>query len=370
MEFPHNGIVNLLDLHPTHNLGESTGVDLMLFELLDEAAMERLHKVRLGYGSSQGEPELRGLIAKMLGMGDDDVLVTHGGSAAFVLLALCVMEPGDHTIVTSPNFPPTLDTLTAFGTNCSRIELTFDAGYALDPDRMKQAIRADTELVHLTSPANPSGTEVPPETVAAIADDLASRAPGAVLVVDESYRQARHGTRPERPSYAGSAPNMVVTGSLSKCHGAPGLRTGWIATSDRELLEAVKRAKLNVLVSNSVVDEFLAVEVLRRSDEILSHRAEVLEAGRLTVGDWVAANEDGVEWIEPVAGALCTIRLKPHIDADAFRDELRANDAMVGDGAWFSTEPGVFRIGFGYLPLEQLPAALDAVGNSLRAARQ
>ena len=38
MKFPHNDIIDLLDVHPTYNLGESTSVDLMLFELLDDAA--------------------------------------------------------------------------------------------------------------------------------------------------------------------------------------------------------------------------------------------------------------------------------------------------------------------------------------------
>jgi len=305
----------------------------------------------------------------MLGIEADGVVVTHGGSAAFVLLALSLLDPDDHVIVTSPNFPPTLATLSAFNTDRTVIDLTFDTGYLLDADRVIRAIRTDTRMVHLTSPVNPSGTEIPPETLVGIAEDLGSRAPGAVLVIDESYRQARHGARPERPSYAGSAANIVVIGSLSKCHGAPGLRTGWLATNDRELLEVVKTAQVNVLISNSVINEFMAIEVLRRSDEILELRAEVLEQGRLTVSEWVAANEHDVEWIEPTAGGFCAIRLKSDIDADAFRNALRANDVMLGDGLWFSAEPGVFRLGFGHPPLEQLPAALDALQNSLNSAR-
>jgi aspartate/methionine/tyrosine aminotransferase len=365
VEFTRSGIAALLDFHPTHNLGESTGVDLTVADFLDEAAVDRLRQVRLGYGSSQGDVELRRLLAAMLGVGDDEVLVTSGGSASFAILALVQLEPGGHVVVTAPNFPPTLDILEALGTDRQVVELGFDDGYVVDADRVNASIRPTTRLVHLTTPANPSGTAIERATVAGIADHLASVAPSAVLVVDESYRQARHGDRPEEPSFAGFRSNIAVTGSLSKCHGAPGLRTGWIATPDEELMTRATTARLAVFISSSVVDEFLAIEILRRSAQLLAERAVILERGRQMVEAWVAENEHRVEWIEPAAGALCTIRVRPHIDLELFRERLLVNDAMVGDGDWFSSEPGVFRIGFGYLPIEQLPAALEAVGTSL-----
>ena len=369
MQFTRSGISDLLDFHPTHNLGESTGVDLILDELLDESALGRFRQLRLGYGSSQGDIELRRMLGDLLGVESDDVVVTAGGSASFALLALTLLEPGAHAVVTSPNFPPTLDTIKALGSDRHVVELFFDDGYEVDPARIVDAIRPSTRLVHLTTPANPSGTTVTSSTIAVIADHLRSVAPTGVVVVDESYRQARHGEQAEVPSLAGFRANIAVTGSLSKCHGAPGLRTGWIATPDRDLVARTTTARLNVFISNSVVDEFLAIEVLRRSDELLAHRAVVLERGCQIVAEWISSNARDVEWIEPAAGALCTIRVKSHIDTDLFRSQLRANDAMVGDGDWFSAEPGVFRIGFGYLPLHQLPAALAAVSTSLDESR-
>ena len=366
MEFTRSGITALLDFHPTHNLGESTGVDLTIDEFLDPEAVKRLRRVRLGYGSSQGDRELRGLLAAALGVGADEVLVTAGGSASFAILALTQLEPGDHVIVTAPNFPPTLDILKALGSDRHVVSLSFDGGYVVEPAEIIGAIRPTTRLVHLTSPANPSGVSIDRDTIAHVADHLRSVAPSAVLVMDESYRQARHADRTLESSFAGFRPNIVATGSLSKCHGAPGLRTGWIATPDRELLARATTARMSVFISNSVVDEFLAIEILRRGDELLAQRAAILEQGRRLVGDWVAQNEAYVEWIEPSAGALCTVRLASTVDADQFRERVVANDAMVGDGDWFSTEPGVFRIGFGYLPLADLPAALEAVGTSLR----
>jgi aspartate/methionine/tyrosine aminotransferase len=369
MQFTRSGIAALLDFHPTHNLGESTGVDLVLDEFLDDEGLQRLRGLRLGYGSSQGDAELRSLLGKMLGVDPEDVIVTSGGSASFAVLALTLLDPGAHAIVTSPNFPPTLDAILALGADRDVIDLRFDEGYEVDPGRVIDSIRPDTTLVHLTTPANPSGTAIPHETVTTIADNLASVAPAGLVVVDESYRQARHGDRPEAPSFSDSRPNVAVTGSLSKCHGAPGLRTGWIVVSERELRDRLITARLNVFISNSVVDEFLAIEVLRRSDELLAHRARVLEKGRRLVAEWVATHEDEIDWIEPAAGALCTIRTKPQIDIDRFRAALTSNDAMLGDGEWFHTEPGVFRVGFGYLPIEKLPAALAAVGDALEAAR-
>src|SRR5262249_28328444 len=135
--------------------------------------------------------------------------------------------------------------------------------------------------------------------------------PAAHLLVDETYREAAYGEAPIAPSAIALGPKVVSVASLSKCHGAPGLRLGWAITRDPELRRQLVTAKFNTVVSCSAVDEALALKVLERRDRIIAERRVRLAEGLRRTADWVRANADLVEWVRPDAGALCCVRLKP-----------------------------------------------------------
>ena len=81
-----------------------------------------------------------------------------------------------------------------------------------------------------------------------------------------------------------------------------------------------------------------------------------------------------VEWVRPDAGALCCVRLRhdafPDQAVGAFYAVLEAHDLQVADGTWFGEEKRVFRLGFGYLPLNDFPVALEALSQALSAASE
>ena len=77
--FPENDIISLVGAPPRYDLGESTGPDLSLADLLDTDALGELP---LGYGTAAGGPELRAAIADAHGTVPDDVVVTAGGMHA------------------------------------------------------------------------------------------------------------------------------------------------------------------------------------------------------------------------------------------------------------------------------------------------
>src|SRR5215469_13544878 len=70
--FPENEIISLIGAPPQYDLGESTGPDLRLADLLDA---DKLDDLLLGYGTAAGEPELRAAIAAAHGAAPDDVVV-------------------------------------------------------------------------------------------------------------------------------------------------------------------------------------------------------------------------------------------------------------------------------------------------------
>jgi aspartate/methionine/tyrosine aminotransferase len=370
--FRKNEIIALLDQRPEHNLGESTSQDLALGEIIDGDVLERLKSLRLGYGSSQGEPELRAHIAANLGVSPDEVIVTVGGSSALFATTFVLCKPGDEAVVTSPNFPPTIEVIRAVGAELRPVRLEFDNGYRVAREAFAEALSADTKLVSFATPQNPSGVAFSRQDCEAVLALMGEICPDAYLVIDETYRESVYGEAEVPPSLANLSPRVITIASMSKCHGAPGLRIGWMSCREPALAEQLVLAKLNTVITCSVVDECLALEVLRRADTVLGERRHLLGEAIVKVEHWVERHSHLIEWVRPDGGALCCVRLRPErFDAagvETFHRELGRNSVLVAQGSWFGEEARIFRLGFGYPPPGKLQGALDAVGRALDAA--
>jgi len=371
--FVRNEIISLVGGAPRHDLAESVGPDLRLAELL---AFERneLSDLALAYGTAAGAAALRTEIAALHGVASDDVVVTVGGIHALFLIASILCGRGEDAIIVTPMFPPARDVLISAGANLKMLPLRFDEGYRLDPSRMTALLSPATRLVSLASPQNPSGVAVPSATLSQLLAAMAVRCPDAFLLVDETYRHAVYGDATPAASAALLDARVIVTGSLSKCHGAPGLRVGWAITRNRPLREQLILGKFNTVIANSTIDEALALAVLRQSDRIIGTRRQHLAAGRARMAAWVERNAALLEWVAPDAGALCCVRLRgDRFDEAAvarFYATLARRDARVGNGSWFGEEPRAFRVGFGLLSIPELETALAVVEGALREAQR
>lgn len=150
------------------------------------------------------------------------------------------------------------------------------------------------------------------EAVAAQGSGLTAgdEAAGAVLLVDETYRDLTHAGQLAMAATLSS--RAVSVGSMSKAYGLPGLRIGWAVTGDPALRE---------------VRERLAV-----------------------VQDWL--DTQGIfEWIPPRGGVVGLVRFRPDVAVDtaAFYHRLLADHGTyVGPGRWFEVSDRYFRLGYGW----------------------
>ena len=371
--FPRNEIISLLDVNRRYNLAESTAQDLTFSEVLALAGGEAaLGKLPMGYGSSAGLPRLRAVVAGLTGVRPDEVVTTQGTALGLFLLALEACRPGDEAVIATPCFPPARDTLLGAGVTLRECRLSFDRGYRLTADLIAPLLSDRTRLVSIASPQNPSGVRTPLAEIEAILELMRRKAPGARLFVDETYRDATYGDAPPPPSAASLDAAIITGGSVSKAHGAPGLRVGWLTVRDAELRERLATAKMNVVVSGSPLDETLAAAVLENRETILGARRALLAAGVSAVAAWVERQGGLVDWVRPDGGALCCLRLNPAaFDAAGvarFWAALPEAGLQIGDGGWFGETSDVLRLGFGYLPIAVLPAALEALSGALEKA--
>jgi aspartate/methionine/tyrosine aminotransferase len=369
--FPANDIVSLVGAPPRHDLAESFGPSLPAAELLRGAAgaLDGPGGLTLGYGSAPGDAALREAIAAAHDVDPEHVVVTVGGMHALFLLAFTLCTPGEEAVVAQPVFPLARHALLGVGATVRPLPLQFDAGYQPDLDALRALLTPKTRLVSLASPQNPSGVAWSADTLRAVAELVRLHAPEAWLLVDETYREATYGDAPVARSAAHLGPRVVSVASLSKCHGAPGLRIGWAITRDAALREALVTAKFNTVISCSPLDEALALQLLRQP---LAARRAALGANLAVTADWAQRETSRIEWIRPDAGALCCVRLRAGVfDDDAvarFHAALPRHGVRVGRGPWFGESERVFRLGFGLQSPAGLREALQALSAALDEA--
>jgi len=377
--FPESDIISLVGAAPRYDLSESLGPDLRLAELLGPSDLSGVPSdlasvvgdLPLSYATAEGNPKLRETIARLHGVGADDVVVTVGAMHALFLIAFIVCDRGSEAVAISPLFPPARNVLEAVGAKVRVLSLSFDRFYRPDLAELRGLLSPQTRLMSLASPQNPSGVAIAPNDLRKLLGMMGEICPDAYLLVDETYRAAAFGNDDAvGPSAVALSSKVISTASLSKCHGAPGLRLGWAITRDPALRKQLVLGKFNTVISCSPVDEALALKVFGNSDRFIGERRKLRTEGLAITADWVRENSGFVDWVRPDAGAFCCVRLKPQMFDDAavsrFYGTLASQGVRVANGAWFGDEERVFRLGFGLLAMSELRVALQLVANALR----
>lgn len=117
-----------------------------------------------------------------------------------------------------------------------------------------------------------------------------------MLLVDETYGDITYDTR--LPIAASLGDHVLSVASMSKSYGIPGIRIGWVITKNRELQKTFLAAKEQISISGSVIDEWIAEQVLTRREEVLEVTIKEMEVRRAIVEAWVQ-QEELVEWVKP-----------------------------------------------------------------------
>jgi len=367
-QFPASPITALIDEKPRYNLGESMALDLTVAGLLGPDGLAALAGVCLRYGTSAGDPALRARVAARHGIPDDHVLITAGAASALFLAGLLCGGDGE-VLVGRPCYPPVLAALQGTGANVVTARSRFEDGYRVDLGAFGDKLSARTRLVMFASPQNPSGVALTEAEVEQMLAAMSRSCPGALLLIDETFREAVYGAAPPAASFAGRSPRLLTCASLSKAYGAPGLRIGWLTTSDPGLYEQLRRARFNSSLSCGALDEFLAARLLSRADEVLAGRGVFMAQARGIVERWVAGHAGRLRWVPPDAGAMCCVQLDPDVfgprDIDRFHADLASQRTQVAPGPWFGEDARVFRLGFAYEPAGRLEKGLDVISGAL-----
>ncbi|BBE32643.1 pyridoxal phosphate-dependent aminotransferase [Sphingosinicella microcystinivorans] len=343
-----------------YNLSESSITDQTLSSL-----GLSVPDLTLLYGEHRGGERLRTLIAADApSLKPDDVLVCGGAATALFIIATALLGPGDHLVVIRPNYATNLETPRAIGCAISLIDLKFEDGFRIDIGRIAAAITPRTKIISVTCPHNPTGTMLSEAELRQLVD--LARENGCKLLVDETYRELSYGGM--LPLAASLGVHVISVSSLSKAFGVPGIRIGWLITTDPALQELFLAAKEQISICGSVVDEWIAEQVLSRRAALLTPTLDEMRARLDLVSDWMAG-EPLLEWVKPSGGVVCFPRMRdvPHSGTDGFYKRLlEAHGTYVGPGHWFEMPDTHFRLGYGWTTRPELEAGLNGISKALR----
>ena len=330
------------------NLSDSGVHPLALKEILETGEPESLLDQRLIYTQSNGTPELRDRIAALYeGASRENLEVTNGGAEANYVTACTLVRPGDEVILQMPNYMQLWGVFRALGAKVRSWELSPDLDHDTwhaDLDQLERMVGPETRLIAICNPNNPSGAVLGSTELDRIAR-IAERN-DAWTMVDEIYQGAElDGST--TPSMWGRHDKVVVTNSLSKAYGLPGLRLGWILGPEDMVEECWGRHDYTTIGPGAISDHLasLVLEPTRRT-KVLERTTRMLTRNLEIAMQWVAG-QDQLRTITPRAGAFLMLKYDHAIDSLEFAERLRTEYGMLlVPGAHFEME-GWLRIGFG-----------------------
>jgi aspartate/methionine/tyrosine aminotransferase len=325
---------------------------------LEPGAAERLNRLWLGYTETAGAPALRAEIARgYTSLQPEDVLVCAGAEEAVYLFMLAVIQPGQHVVVQRPCYQSHFEVARSLGATVSGWWGREENGWALDLDELARLVRPETRAIVINSPHNPTGYLMPAETLRAIYAFAAER--GIWLVMDEVYRESEYDPALRLPAAADLGEKAVSLGAVSKSHGLAGLRIGWLAARDRDLLARVAALKDYTSICSSAPSEFLAELALRHREQVVGRNVAIIRRNLDLLDGFFARQAGRFAWARPGAGPVAFPRLLGE-DVEVFCDRLvRQAGVLLLPGTVFDDPGNHFRLGFGRANLPEALAALE-----------
>ena len=329
-----------------------------LLALADEEGLRMWEQLDLGYTEPAGHPLLREEIAALYEtVPPEGVLVFSGAEEAIFALANVVAgeRPGGRAAVVWPAYQSLHEVARSAGAAVDLLELGHEDGWALDPSALDGLVGPSTRLVVLNFPHNPTGAQ-PDEEAFRRAVGVA-RGAGATLLSDEVYRLLEHDPADRLPAAADLYDGAVSLGVMSKSFGMAGLRIGWLATRDLDLLRRVAAFKDYTTICNSAPSEVLALIALRAKEEVLGRNLGIVLDNLPHADAFFEKWRGTFEWARPRVGCIGFPRLMADVPVERFADELVEEEGvMVLPGVVYGHPGNHFRLGFGR---RNFPEALE-----------
>jgi aspartate/methionine/tyrosine aminotransferase len=348
-----------------YNLCASDMQSMTLSELLDMAdATDRAawDSLYLGYTETWGSPSLRETIASTYDTISSDQVLTFVGAQEGIFAAMhALLRPDDHVITVIPNYQ-SVESVPLSICETTGIPLDPNNNWDLDLDLVRKAIRPNTRLISTNFPNNPSGKVISRQTLDSLIALARSR--GIYIFSDEVYRLLERRPEMTLPQVADLYERGLSLGVMSKAYGLSGLRLGWVACKDLELLRMLERVKHYTSICSPAPSELLSQVALKARDRILARNRALIAKNLPLLESFFDEHAHLFEWALPDGGCIGFPRYLGREGVEAFAEDLvEQTGVLLLPASVYKSDLGVtptdrFRVGYGRANLEEGLAAM------------
>lgn len=357
-----------------HHLTASDAQSMSMRDLLDMATPEdrdAFEGMWLGYTETFGAPDLRAQIATTYARQQAENILCFAGASEGIFAANNVLLDADsHAIVVTPNYQ-SHESLPLAICEATGVPLDPQDGWSLDIDRVAAAIRPNTKLVTINFPHNPTGAILSRDRYDALI--ALCRKHGIYILHDEIFNGLGPSGTQHLPFVADEYERGLSLNVMSKSYGLPGLRIGWIACQDNDVLSRMERMKHYLSICNSGPSERLTMIALKNRDKLLARTCQIVDENLPKWEAFFARHQSLFEWQRPDGSCMAYPRYLGADGIDAFaRDLVEQSGVLVLPSTIYASELGEvphdrFRIGLGRQGLDAGIAAFEA--HIMRIAR-
>ena len=345
-------------------LSSSDCESLSMQELLSMADPEMLglwEELRLGYTESWGHPLLREEIASIYqGIEMPGVLEVVPEEGIYLTMR-ALLQPGAHVVCTFPGYQSLYEVAHSIGCQVSRWEPKEEQGWNFPLAELTKLIQDNTRLVVVNFPHNPTGFVPAKDEFLALVDLV--REHGAYLLSDEMYHHLEVEPGTSLPAACELYERAISLFGLSKSFGLPGLRVGWLASKDAEILDQISRLKDYTTICGSAPGELLAIIALRNREHILDKQNNRVRRNVTVLDNFFSMHQEMFTWNPPLGGSICFPRMLGVEDTYKFSEQLVAETGiMMAPSRAFQYGDHHVRIGVGR---ENFPQVLELFGQYL-----
>jgi aspartate/methionine/tyrosine aminotransferase len=334
-----------------HILCASDCESMSVAELLTLAgeSLSNLGQIQLSYTESQGNPALRAAVAATYSQVDPDkVVILNSPEEGIYLTMRTLLQPGDELIVLTPAYA-SLRNVAEHICGKERVKQwslrPSPTGWQLDLDELAALLTPRTKLLIVNFPHNPTGYLPHPDEFAAIVS-LAQQH-GCWLFCDEMYRGLELDGQLTLPAAVDLYARAIVLAGLSKVHGLPGLRAGWVVIHDSQVREAFINWKHYTSICPPAPGEFLALAGLRAQTELVNRNRAIIQNNLSLADDFFARWPDLFTWRRPLAGSVALAGIATE-SATAYCHQLAADaGVLLLPGAYLGYADQFVRFGLG-----------------------
>jgi aspartate/methionine/tyrosine aminotransferase len=280
-----------------YSLGGASFDHWNLPRILELASLEELQRwknLSLQYTDIAGGECLRDKISSLyVNLTSENIVVFSGAQDAITAFYMAVLKPQMSVLSITPNYPLLTNPAPLLGGNLRQFPMSYkDKNWQIDWSMFLSTIE-DSSIVAVNFPHNPTGLVISGEQQQSLIDQIEQT--HSWLLSDEVFHGLESEPSKRLVPAACLSERAISVGSISKAFGVSGLRVGWVASKNCELLKRLQIIKRYFSVCISQLDELLAEVLIKNADQVWEENRHLIAKNREIFAEWCRQNP---HWIE------------------------------------------------------------------------